>query len=461
MLPLRLTALFVVLVTSLLTVPATPSTSASASADRPDVVLIYVDDMRLDDLAYMPFTASLFERGARFDHAVSPHPLCCPARAELLTGQYAQNNGVHHNRGEWGGHEALVRAGDEDLLPAWFEDAGYQTAYVGKYLNGYDGGDVPGATVSDVLLRRSYAPSLYSTWQNGVVKRHREHQTLWTERRSRTLIDELAGKRPFFLTAAYLAPHTNKWRDHWIPPVPPAGYDRVRRGDRRPPSLGDPAYNEPDMSDKPASIRDREGVDADAVKRYHRARVLSLYAVDDAVHSTVRALKRADVWSNTVLAFTSDNGFQLGEHRLWNKDQPYQESLRVPMMIRGPGVPVGVRDELVTTVDLPGTLAALAGITPGRVQDGENAFNSTPDRAVLIQSGADDVQWDWRGVYTRRWTYVEHGGGDIELYDRQVDPHELENVAGSPAYRDQQQRLADLYENLRGCAGAACAAVAP
>jgi hypothetical protein len=166
-LPLRLTALFVVLVTSLLTVPTTPSTSASAAADRPDVVLIYVDDMRLDDLGYMPFTASLFERGARFDHAVSPHPLCCPARAELLTGQYAQNNGVHHNRGEWGGHEALVRAGDADLLPAWFEDAGYRTAYVGKYLNGYDGGDVPGATVSDVLLRRSYAPSLYSTCRTG------------------------------------------------------------------------------------------------------------------------------------------------------------------------------------------------------------------------------------------------------------------------------------------------------
>jgi len=459
-LSLRLSAVLVLLATTLLANPSGSPTHSSAPADGPNVVMIYVDDMRLDDLSYMPFTRSLFDRGTRFRHAISPHPLCCPARAELLTGQYAQNNGVHHNRGPWGGHEALVRAGDQDLLPGWFEDAGYRTAYVGKYLNGYPGGSIPGATTSDVLFRRSYAPTLYSTWNDGVVKRHREHQTTWTARRSRAMIDDFAG-RPFFLTAAYLAPHTNKWHGRWIPPVPPEGYDRVRRRHRFPPSFADPAYNEADLSDKPASIRDRSEIDAKAVRTYHRARVLSLYAVDDAVRSTVRALKRADVWSDTVLAFTSDNGFQLGEHRLWNKDRPYQESLRIPLLIRGPGVPVGVRDEVVTTVDLPGTLAALAGVTPGRVQDGTDAFTSTPDRAVLIQSGEDDVQWDWRGVYTRRWTYVEHGSGDIELYDRQADRHELDNVAGLPAYREHQQQLAQLYEELRGCKGPACSAVAP
>lgn len=445
-------------------VPAAASTAGAASrtaATPPNVVLVYVDDMRADDLDYMRYTRSLFERGTTFTNSISPHPLCCPARAELLTGQYAQNNGVHHNRGEWGGHEALVRAGDQDLLPGWFQDAGYRTAYVGKYLNGYAGGEVPGAGNSEVLLRRSYAPSLYSTWNDGEVRRHREHQTLWTARRAESFVADTAPRQPFFLTTAYLAPHTNKWRGKWIPPVPPAGYDRVRRADRRPPSLDDPAFNEADVSDKPVAVAGRSPISRDAVRKYHRARVLSLYAVDDAVRSTVRALKEEGAWSNTVLAFTSDNGFQLGEHRLWNKDLPYQESLRVPLMLRGPGVAAGVRDEVVTTVDLPNTLAALAGVVPGRTQDGVDAFTAPADRAVLIQSGADDAQWDWRGVYTRRWTYVEHTTGEVELYDRAQDPHELENLAGQPLQQPEQDRLARLLEDLRGCVGSDCVATAP
>jgi N-acetylglucosamine-6-sulfatase len=444
-------------------VPASASSgpaSPAAAGTQPNVVLVYVDDMRADDLAYMPYTRSLFDDGTTFTHAISPHPLCCPARAELMTGQYAQNNGVHHNRGEWGGHEALVRAGDQALLPGWFQAAGYETSYVGKYLNGYTGGQIPGTTTSEVLLRRSYAPTLYSTWQNGEVRRHREAQTTWTARRTRSLIEDAPARRPFFLTAAYLAPHTNKWRGSWVPPVPPKGYDDVRRRDRRPPSLDDPAFNEADMTDKPSTIADRPGTSREAVRKYHRARVLSLYAVDDAMRSTVRALKRADAWEDTVLAFTSDNGFQLGEHRLWNKDQPYQESLRVPLMVRGPGVGQAQRDEVVTTVDLPRTLASLAGVVPGRLQDGVDAFTAPSDRAVLIQSGADDAQWDWRGVYTRRWTYVEHTTGETEMYDRVADPHELENLAGRPAYLDDQQRLAEVYRSLRGCSGPDCVATA-
>ncbi|GAA1475689.1 hypothetical protein GCM10009623_01350 [Nocardioides aestuarii] len=440
---------------------ATARPSSATAGPHPNVLLIYVDDMRADDLAFMPYTRSLFDGGTRFSQAISPHPLCCPARAELMTGQYAQNNGVHHNRGQWGGNEALVRAGDDHLLPGWFQDAGYQTSYVGKYLNGYDGGQIPGTDSSEVLMRRTYAPTLYSTWQHGTVRRHREAQTTWMARRSRDIIRDSPAGRPFFLTAAYLAPHANKWHGNWIPPVPPEGYDHLRRRDRRPPSFDDPAFNEADMSDKPSTISGRDKTSRDAVRRHHKARVLSLYAVDDAIRSTVRTLKREGKLSETIIAFTSDNGFQLGEHRLWNKDQPYQQSLRVPFMVRGPGVAAGPRDDLVTTVDIPTTLASLAGVTPGRLQDGVDAFAAPDDRAVLIQSGADDAEWDWRGVYTGRWTYVEHTTGEVELYDRASDPAELENLAGRPAHLDDQQRLAGVYQSLRNCAGSECVTTAP
>ncbi len=460
---LLLRLLTMALLAGTLALVPSPGSSARAPAS-PNVVFVYVDDMRADDLRYMDYTRRLFRRtGTSFTEAISPHPLCCPARAELMTGQYAQNNGVLHNRGEWGAHQALVEAGTDQLTPQWFSEAGYRTAYLGKYLNGYQGGDIPGVEVTDTLVRGVYSPTRFSTWDNGRITERRTHQTDWTASRTARLIARFSDE-PFFITAAYLAPHAMKRGGAWVPPyravpgertaVPPTRYRTLERGDGTPPSFSDPAFNEKDVSDKPGAIRDRALVSPAATTRSHQARVLSLYAVDDAVRRTVTALEDAAVFDDTVLAFTSDNGFQHGEHRTFGKDLPYQQSLRVPLLVRGPGVPVGRNHNVVTTVDVPGTLAGLAGVTPGRVQDGVNAFEAAPDRAVLIQSGGDETQWDWRGVYTRRFTYVEHLGDETEAYDRLADPHELDS---DPDLREGNE-LAQLLDTLRDCVGTGCAA---
>src|SRR5687767_3076502 len=116
-----------------------PTGAPQTEDDRPNIVFVLTDDMRDDDLDHMPITRRLLaEQGMEFTDAISPHPLCCPARAQLATGQYAQNNGVQHNRGPFGGHSALDPGREAS---AWFRDAGYQTGFVGKYLNGYDPGD--------------------------------------------------------------------------------------------------------------------------------------------------------------------------------------------------------------------------------------------------------------------------------------------------------------------------------
>lgn len=215
------------------------------------------------------------------------------------------------------------------------------------------------------------------------------------------------------------------------------------------------------MSDKPLAVQDNKLFSKKGIRTRHRARALSLYAVDDSIRGIVRALKRTDQWDDTVLLFTSDNGFQLGEHRFIEKDLPYQQSLRVPLMVRGPGVPRAVVPTIATTVDVPVTLAALAGVRPGRVVDGTNALTAPDDRAVLIQSGNNDAQWDWRGVYTSRWTFAEHTTGEVELYDRQRDPSELENVADDPSLRETRNQLERLYADLRGCAGDSCVTTLP
>src|SRR5690349_8668226 len=128
----------------------------AAQETRPNLVFVLTDDMRDDDLDHMPITRGLLaDQGMEFTDAISPHPLCCPARAQLATGQYAQNNGVQHNRGVHGGFQALDPT---EEASAWFRDAGYRTGFVGKFLNGYGPNDVRPAGWSrwDALTRGVY-----------------------------------------------------------------------------------------------------------------------------------------------------------------------------------------------------------------------------------------------------------------------------------------------------------------
>jgi N-acetylglucosamine-6-sulfatase len=438
---------------------ATPLTPEAKSASPPNVVLIYADDMRLDDLLYMPRTRALFERqGLTFTNALSPHPLCCPARAELLTGQYAQNNGVHHNGGPLGGYHALTSR--TNLTPQWFRAAGYRTAYIGKYLNGYRRGHVNGATMTDTLVARVYNARGVTSWNNGRRTRRRGHQTDWMAARTGSLVRKYR-RGPFFIMASYVAPHAMRKAGRWIPPIPPADIRGFRDpSHRRPQSFGAASFNEADMSDKPASVQ-RKKVARSHVRRWHKARVLSLYALDRAVMRTVRALRRAGVYRNTILAFTSDNGYALGEHRAMGKNLPYREVLRVPLLMTGPGVPTGENHEVATLVDLPQTLATMAGVTPTREVDGIDLFTPHPDRAVLIQAGSTQTEWSWRGVFTSRYTYAEQTNGEVELYDRQLDPDELVSAHAEPEHRRLREQLHELYQGLEDCAGAGCEATFP
>ena len=441
--------------------PATfgaPAVQAVSSAqESPNVVLINTDDMRRDDLRYMPYTRRLFRRqGTTFTRVISPHPLCCPARGEMVSGQYAQNNGVHHNRGPYGALQALGTT--ERMLPQWFQREGYKTAFAGKFLNGYQGGDLPGLTFNDATSGMTYSATGFTSWNNGDPIQHEDiHQTDWVAQRTADWIGQWAG-RPFFIWASQLAPHT-MWQDgRWGPPVPAERHSTFKKEWHAvPPSTRKTSYNEAKIRDKPRWIRKRKRVRDEAVWERHRGRVLSLYGVDEAVRTTVRALKDAEVWSNTVLVFTSDNGVGMGAHRIISKNIPYQEAFRIPFLMLGPGVDKGAVDHrLGMLVDLPATLADLAGVTPRRVQDGVSLTTGPLRKAVLVQGGHAARKWRWRGVYTKRYTYVQHVSGERELYDRRSDPQELKNVANRKGYAVTQRRLASIYRTLRDCRGTEC-----
>jgi N-acetylglucosamine-6-sulfatase len=437
---MRLMATVAALIAASLTSFAPAATPAAAvAAEQPNVVFILTDDMRASEMKYLDFTRKfLSRRGATFVNAISPHPLCCPARAELVTGQYAQSNGVWNNQiaGGFGGYDNMN--GKDQTLMKWLDDVGYETSYVGKYVNGYAGGPIVGLDQNFIAVRGPYTRSKLVVENNGDPKRLTGHQTFAVQRQTSDLIRQ-AGDNPFFVWAGYVTPHTMKYRGRWVPPIPPAGYRGFRdRGDAIPPVT--------DRVDEGSRTQRN-------VEFLHRRRVRSLYAVDDAVKRTVQTLRGTGELDNTVIIFTSDNGYMLGERDgMMGKNHPYQASVRVPLLMAGPGIAHRTVMPVVTLVDLPTTIADLAGATPALVQDGRNAFTRPRDRAVLIQAGRPTSQWVWRGVYSRRYTYVQFVDGTVEFYDRRDDPGEVASRPRSPEARRARTLLGDLW----GCSGDGC-----
>ncbi|RHW28783.1 hypothetical protein D0Z08_02750 [Nocardioides immobilis] len=448
-----------------------PSASAartgSEALGRPNVVLILTDDMRADELRYLPKTRRLLvDQGVRFTNALSPHPMCCPARAELVTGQYGQNNGVRHNTGRWGGAKRLRNI--DDNVGRWLQVAGYRTSYHGKFLNGYERlrprRKPAGWNIWDTQLGGIYSYS-WARFFNRDQVRH-EYPTLTMTKRTNAALDRFADTRaPFFTVVNHVAPHvtlSRPWRPRWQ-----AKYDDAYRR-VRPPSFRSPSFNEQRIGDLPRGLRGPK-VDPTRVRNLFRARVRSLRSVDDAVAATVRRLQRLGELDNTYVIFTSDNGYALGEHRLSSKNYLFDEILEVPMVIRGPGFAPGTVDRTpVTLVDLIATFVDWAGATPGHPLDGTSIERLRDDGrrlardTILIQTGdqiADSTPgWDYRGVTTPRYLFGYRAGktGTGILFDRERDPHALRNRFWDRDYRAIRRELTARTRILSRCAGARC-----
>ncbi len=434
-------------------------------AERPNVVLITADDMAATDLRWMPRTRRLLgDGGVRLTSFLSNHPICCPARAEILTGQYAHNNGVHDNDGRYGGHQALRRP--HDTLGAWLRDAGYRTAFVGKYLNGWELAPdrQVGWTVFNPLLRGVYRYSGFTLFNDGSPRTFPgSYSTDVIGRFAQETVRRFSRKdSPFFLWVAPVAPHNRMSPGGWRPPAA-APRHRDVLGSVVPPGMQAPSFNEKDVSDKPSYVARLPLLPPDRARTDHRARVRSLLALDEQVARIVNVLDATGELDDTVVVFTSDNGYLLGEHRMHGKNLPYEESLKVPLLLRGPGLPAGeVRGAQYGLVDLAPTILDLAGArSPTRVLDGRSMLPTLRHggggyRTYLIQASTRNVPWWWRGVRSNRFVYVRYTTGFQELYDLELDPAQLVNLATDPAYADVLARLAARLDHLATCAGRSC-----
>jgi N-acetylglucosamine-6-sulfatase len=417
--------------------------AAQESPVKPNFVFILADDMRKDDLKYMPKTQALLRTaGMQFQSAFVSTPLCCPSRATILRGQYAHNSGVWNNGNNdspYGGWQAYKDHGyEQDNLATRLHDAGYRTGLFDKYLNYYDGSTVPPgwddwfATFEPGEDQAHYFD--YEVNDNGTIKHYgteeNDYITDVTSKQTQQFIGaSVAQGKPFFAYVASRAPHGV------ARPAPRDEHTFDGEKAPRPPS-----FNENDVSDKPPWIRalprldDTQKAEIDAK---YEGRVETLQALDDLVEAVWDKLRSTGVAGNTYVVFTSDNGFHLGEHRIaLSKGQPYEESVHMPLLIRGPKVQAGSTTRRLTlNTDFFPTFTDLAGIQRPPYVDGRSlrplleGSTSTWRTAILLERAYYGKSDTWfSGIRTSDGKkYLEYEGGLRELYDLNTDLYELKN----------------------------------
>lgn len=461
-------------------------TVAGQAGSPPNVVLILLDDLDVRSVESMPNVRSLLAaEGTSFDHAFVTDPLCCPSRVSTLRGQYVHNHGVRLIPEAF---KDFHRSGEESTVATWLDDAGYRTALIGKYLVHYpDGAEPtfvpPGWDRWVASSRRNYGYFNYALNVDGeIVPFGREPEAYKTDVEARYaqtfLEDAAAAADPFFLYLSPEAPHG---------PVVPAPRHAKAEVESQAPRTA--AYDEPDVSDKPQWVQDWPSIDEDRASeldRWHQQRLRTLMAADDLVGTLVDTLAATGALDNTYVIFTSDQGYLLGEHRIEGKGVPYEPAIRVPLIMRGPGVAAGATDDrLVTNADLAPTIAALAGVEPPAFVDGrsllplltgpeptewrdgvliEYFFHPEGDEPIQLKDRTHDAfraaykqSPAWRAVRTQDRIYVAYESGERELYDLAADPLQLDNLLGPGRQPPPDtDTLAALLAGLETCAADAC-----
>lgn len=467
---------------------------SSGAAASPNIVVILTDDQEdTGSMAYMPKVQSLLaEQGVTFTNSFVDVPLCAPSRASFLTGQAAHNHGIKSNSPLDGGGWEAFKEKEGNTLPDWLQSAGYKTALIGKYLNRYGqqsaigawlawmGGylniDFKGPTIGNP---KDWVPPGWDLWyaftgsraryydysinENGKIlnfdHRSSDYSTdVLKDRAVRFIKDQSATAAPFFMLIATKAVHAEGKRA-----IPAPQYEQAFKDIRLPMN---PAFNEKDVSQKAIRAPRLKTENTEELELGYQAELQSLQSVDDLVESIVNVLQATGKLNNTVVIYTSDNGFLFGDHRLVGKSAAYEESIKVPLVMRGPSIPAkGRRDQLVTNFDLTATIVELAGAALPVTLDGRSLVPLFADAnalwrgAVLIESPVtrfDNPTHRYTAVRTPTRKYIKYDGGFEELFDLTADPDELKNEAANSSYAVDLATLRGVHDMLKSCAGPSC-----
>jgi N-acetylglucosamine-6-sulfatase len=449
-----------------LLLPGDNQRTEAQTAARPNIVFVMTDDLDEQSMRKLGGIRNVMgTNGITFENAFVSYSLCCPSRATFLRGQYAHNHTITSGSNQLGEPRFRQLGLDESTIATWLNDAGYQTKYFGKYLNGYKG---------------PYIPQGWDEWfaftnpaENNVVVDSNGQEVQLTGNSTDVFADEIsnfitkssssANHDPFFVMVGTRAPHQ-----------PPEVAERYQDSFVDTPLPRPPNFDEENVLDKPQWVQSYPKLTQTRINRLqeeYRGRLRSMPPVEDLLRQTIATLQQTGELDNTYIFFTSDNGYHLGHHRIapGGKRTPYEEDIGVPLMVRGPGVPAGdVRRQLVVNTDFAPTLADLAGIPPGDFVDGRSfapLLMSTPPSswrtAFLEESWRNEdplgIVPTNTGVRTGTHMYVEYETAEQELYNLKADPYQLESLGqadNAQLYSEMQSRL----DALRDCSGAVCRA---
>jgi N-acetylglucosamine-6-sulfatase len=460
---------------------ALASVGATSGHSRPNIVVILTDDMRADELRFLPAVRRLQRSGVTFTRAISADSLCCPARATLLTGKLAHNHlTVGNSLATHGGYQVFRAHNDiQDLLPQWLGDRGYRTGWIGKYLN--DFGGEHDFRQPDWTYFASPVRGVYDYWSSGFAINGRYHgargyRELFARHLLLSRVKAWSGRgRPFFVLDSTLGPHKQReegarsWQGPGVEHEFLRGEPRLRIA---------PSVGEKDMSDKPTWLQEY-AARPETPKTYptglERKRVESLRSVNQTVESLVETLQKEHALRDTVLIFTSDNGFLLREHDLKDKNKAYEEAVHVPLIVRGPGFRGGRSyGQTVSLADVTATIRRVAGVSTSHGGDGVPLQKVLADpgsftrRPVEIEGSAaqfpdpgrletDEIGRFYSGAIWGPYTLVRYQTGDWEFYDRTVDPWQMDSsYTPHPTPGSPQALLQAWYATHVDCRGPAC-----
>jgi N-acetylglucosamine-6-sulfatase len=448
-----------------------PPQARSTPAKRPNIVFILTDDLASNLVQYMPHVLKMQEEGVTFANYFVTDSLCCPSRSSIFTGRYPHETGIFKNMGPDGGFLAFRDRGHEQATFAIaLAAAGYRTAMLGKYLNGY------------LPARHSPAPG-WTTWAvagNGYPEfnynLNRDGKVVhFGDKPDDYLTDVLSGLAvrfikqakgaPFIIEVATFAPHA---------PYTPAPRDAAAFPGLRAPRS--PAFDAAPDADAPKWLGAHPRLsDADvaSIDRDFRKRAQSVLAVDQMIGELQAAVAAIGEAANTYFVFSSDNGYHMGEHRLMpGKMTAYDTDIHVPLVVTGPGVPAGSTvEEIVENIDLCPTFTELGGAAAPRASTGRSLVpllhgqkvadwgtvalveHRGPHREALdpdLPGPRSGNPTTYEAIRARTSVYVEYASGEKEYHDLAADPHELRNTFSSLS-TERKASLHTTLEAVKNC----------
>ena len=429
----------------LLTLELAPRQPTATGDSKPSVVVILTDDQRWDTLWAMPAVKKdLIDHGVNFKNGFVVNSACCPSRASILTGQYSHSTGVYTNTGSEGGYRSF---NDASTIPTWLE-MDYTSVLIGKYLNNYEfaglNGRIPLGWDHWVAFPRGHYENYALNIDGEVVEFGTGAENYSTDVLADQAVKFIEGTDgPLFMYFSPKAPHY---------PADPAPRDRHAFSGLAP--WRPPNYNEADVSDKPQWVQATDPLtpaEQHQIDGFRLDQLRTLLAVDRAVSRIVDALQQTGRLSNTLIIYMSDNGMVWGEHRMHGKGVAYEESVRVPLVVRYDPLVKKPRtsEDLVANIDVAPTAADLAGVdAPGA--EGMSLVPllqnpNAPWRDDFLVEHFSRARWGHPPTYcairSTDYMYVDYLVGEDELYDVRQDPYELNNRISDPALSDELNRL--------------------